>query len=157
MSLVPLVMVLTVSNGMIKGITERMIGLSSSHLQLVIYSNSEYAKKAESLTELSDAIRMYEPSVKNIYPELQGIGLASSAKGRFGASIRAMEKDIFEKNDAFKNLFEVVEGNTDLSKNNQSFRENTSFEFILPDFCNMHKNDIRRLYTFKPVLTKTDF
>ncbi|MDY6398582.1 MAG: ABC transporter permease [Treponema sp.] len=143
-SLVPLVMVLTVSNGMIKGITERMIGLSSSHLQLVIYSNSEYAKKAESLTELSDAIRMYEPSVKNIYPELQGIGLASSAKGRFGASIRAMEKDIFEKNDAFKNLFEVVEGNTDLSKNNSCVLGKK-----LASDLNVHAGDSIRLITTK--------
>ena len=143
-SLVPLVMVLTVSNGMIKGITERMIGLSSSHLQLVIYSNSEYAKNAESLTELSDAIRMYESSVKNIYPELQGIGLASSAKGRFGASIRAMEKDIFEKNDAFKNLFEVVEGNTDLSKNNSCVLGKK-----LASDLNVHAGDSIRLITTK--------
>lgn len=143
-SLVPLVMVLTVSNGMIKGITERMIGLSSSHLQLVIYSNSEYAKKTESLTELSDAIRMYEPSVKNIYPELQGIGLASSAKGRFGASIRAMEKDIFEKNAAFKNLFEVVEGNTDLSKNNSCVLGKK-----LASDLNVHAGDSIRLITTK--------
>ena len=33
-SLVPLVTVLVISNGMVEGITERMIGLSSSHLQV---------------------------------------------------------------------------------------------------------------------------
>ena len=117
-SLVPLIMILTVSNGMIKGITDRMIGLSSSHLQLLLYSGSEYGESPDSLRLLSDSIRMYDSSVKNIYPELQGIGLASSSKGRFGASIRAVEKDVFEKNPAFASLFEVLDGNTSLDSKN---------------------------------------
>ena len=49
---------------------------------------------------------------------MQGIGLASSSKGRFGASIRAMESDVFERNEAFKNLFEVLEGSVDLKSKN---------------------------------------
>lgn len=117
-SLVPLVMVLTVSSGMIKGITDRMIGLSSSHLQLILYPNSEYSESEESMQLLSNAIIAYEGGVKNVYPELQGIGLASSSKGRFGASIRAVESDIFERNAAFKNLFEVLDGNTDIKPKN---------------------------------------
>ena len=94
-------MVLTVSDGMIKGITERMIGLGSSHIQLVLYPNSEYAENAGNMQILADAIKKYDTGVKAVYPELQGIGLASSGKGRFGASIRALESDIFEKNPAF--------------------------------------------------------
>ena len=117
-SLVPLIMVLTVSNGMIKGITDRMIGLSSSHLQLLLYPNSEYSQTAGDIRTLAASVKMYEPSVKNVYPEIQGIGLASSSKGRFGASIRAVESDIFEKNEAFKNLLELVEGKADLSSRN---------------------------------------
>ena len=89
-SLVPLIMVLTVSDGMIKGITDRMIGLSSSHLQLVLYPRSEYSKDAQALRSLSDGLLFYDSSVKHVYPELQGIGLAASAKGRFGASVRAV-------------------------------------------------------------------
>lgn len=117
-SLIPLVMVLTVSNGMIKGITERMIGLSTSHLQLLLYSKSKYAADEASLQSLCGAIRSYDSSIKNVYPELQGIGLASSSKGRFGASIRAVEADIFERNPAFASLFEIVEGCTDLASAN---------------------------------------
>ena len=117
-SLVPLVMILVVSNGMIKGITDRMIGLSSSHLQFVLYRNSEFSENVQKLKNLSDSVKIYDSSVKNVYPELQGIGLASSQKGRFGASIRAVESDIFEKNSAFKNLFEILEGTTELSSKN---------------------------------------
>lgn len=117
-SLVPLVMVLTVSNGMIKGITDRMIGLSSSHLQFVLYPNSEYSKDVSSLKNLSAGVKIYDKGVKNVFPELQGIGLASSKNGRFGAAIRAVESDIFERNSAFKNLFEVVDGKIDLTSKN---------------------------------------
>lgn len=118
-SLVPLIMVMTVSNGMIKGITQRMIGLSSSHLQLALYQKSEYAENPASMKSLADAIKAYEPEIKSIYPEIQGIGLVSSAKGRYGASIRGVEADIFEKNPAFKGLFEVLDGSTDISEKNK--------------------------------------
>lgn len=117
-SLVPLVMVLSVSNGMIKGITDRMIGLSSSHLQLILYQNSEYSKDLNAIKGLADSVRLYDGSVKNVYPELQGIGLASSSRGRFGASIRAVASDIFETNLSYKNLFEIIDGSCDLSGRN---------------------------------------
>ncbi|WP_407427280.1 ABC transporter permease [Treponema sp.] len=117
-SLVPLIMVLTVSEGMIKGITERMIGLSSSHLQLVLYPDSEYASNPKSMQEFAFAIKQYDKSVKNVYPELQGIALASSLKGRFGAQIRAVQSDIFEKNSSFTSLFEILDGSIDLSSKN---------------------------------------
>ncbi|WP_294427878.1 FtsX-like permease family protein [uncultured Treponema sp.] len=117
-SLVPLIMVLTVSNGMIKGITERMIGLSSSHLQLILYPHSDYSKNAESMKIFADSIKLYDSGVKNVYPELQGIALASSVKGRFGAQIRAVESDIFEKNPSFASLFEILDGKIDLTSRN---------------------------------------
>jgi lipoprotein-releasing system permease protein len=60
----------------------------------------------------------YESSIKKAYPEFQGIGLASSGTGRFGASIRAVESDIFEKNDSFKNLFQILDGKIDLTTKN---------------------------------------
>ncbi|MCR4822301.1 MAG: ABC transporter permease [Treponema sp.] len=117
-SLVPLLMVLSVSSGMIEGITQRMIGLSSSHLQLTLFSGSEFSGDKASLEILCDAIKEYDSSVKNVYPELQGIGLASSKKGRFGASIRAMDADVFERNPYFASLFQILDGNTDLSGRN---------------------------------------
>ena len=52
-SLIPLVVVLAVSNGMINGITRRMISLSSSHLEAVSFSKDfkalEKAKNPEGL------------------------------------------------------------------------------------------------------------
>lgn len=117
-SLVPLIMVLSVSDGMIKGITDRMIGLSSSHLQLALFPNSEYAADGESMRLLGEMIKRYDPGVRDVYPELRGIALVSSGKGRFGASVRAVESDMFGRNPAFSSLFQVLDGDTDLSGKN---------------------------------------
>lgn len=118
-SLVPLVIVMTVSNGMIQGITERVIGLSSSHIQIDFYDSGEMILDPEYFKQLS-VIASSIDGVKNVSPEIQGIGLASSLKGRTGASIRAVLDDSFEKNSAFKEYFEIVSGSPDLSARNSA-------------------------------------
>ncbi|BDC95609.1 ABC transporter permease [Treponema saccharophilum] len=108
-SLVPLVMVLTVSNGMIEGITERIIGLSSSHLSCVFKSAD-----AQTLREMAEKLRGVD-GVVGAQPEVQGTGLAASRMGRTGATIRGVERDIFTSNRSFSSLFKVVAGETSLS------------------------------------------
>ncbi len=108
-SLVPLVMVLTVSNGMIQGITDRMIGLSTSHISCVLQNETEEVSSFEKLKAVSADLNS-QPGVVDSFPEIQGMGLASSLSGRTGASIRAVEKDIFSRNKSFATLFEVVDG-----------------------------------------------
>lgn len=116
-SLVPLVMVMTISSGMIQGITERTIGLSSSHIQLSIYDSERFINDEDFASELIEKISRTE-GVVNVYPEIQGIGLAASTKGRYGTSVRAVKDDSFNSNTAFKNYFKVVSGEPDLSKDN---------------------------------------
>lgn len=107
-SLVPLVMVLTVSNGMVKGMTSRIIGLSSSHLCAVLHPDLDSAKSADSLRDVAKSFLDVD-GVRKVYPEVQSIGLASGSESRTGASIRAVENDIFSQNESFGALFEVVE------------------------------------------------
>ncbi len=108
-SLVPLVMILSVSNGMIKGITERMVGLSSSHLSCFVSPSEKEMLDAKKLQEIAWKTSEIS-SVKFAFAELDGIALASGKNGRTGASLRAVSEDIFEENESFKNLLEVVEG-----------------------------------------------
>ncbi len=116
-SLVPLVMVLTVSTGMIKSITERMVGLSTYHIRCTLYPSSDLVRSLASFEETAQ--KMTEiPGVKAVYPEICGIGLASSQSARSGATIRAVDKDIFEKNESFRTLFSVIDGKPDLSRKN---------------------------------------
>lgn len=116
-SLVPLVMVLTVSNGMIQGITNRIIGLSSSHLNCVLYPFAQEAQDAQSLTELSQTLSRVD-GVTAAYPELQGVGLAAGKNGRTGATIRAVQSDVFQTNPAFAALFTVSSGEAVLNAKN---------------------------------------
>ncbi len=108
-SLVPLVMVLTVSNGMIQGITDRMIGLSTSHISCVLLNETEEVSSFEKIKGVSSDLENL-PGVVASFPEIQGMGLASSLSGRTGASVRAVEKDIFSRNKSFATLFDVVDG-----------------------------------------------
>ncbi|MBQ0052236.1 MAG: ABC transporter permease [Treponema sp.] len=119
-SLVPLVMVLTISNGMIQGITERIIGLSSSHIQVNLYEESVDELKLNEPSQLENFQILLQKveEVTNVFPEIQGIGLASSLKGRKGASIRAVQSDVYERNSSFRDYFKVVEGEIDLSSKN---------------------------------------
>lgn len=114
-SLVPLVMVLTVSNGMIEGITERMIGLLSSHIECSLYPDTQEAQSAQDLRAFSEKLKKI-PGVTNVYPEIQSVALAAGSFGRCGATVRAVENDLFEKNPAFKSLFEII----DIADTNES-------------------------------------
>ena len=114
-SLVPLVMILTVSNGMIKGMTSRMIGLSSSHLSVILHPDIEESQSPQNLVKLSEKMNEID-GVTKVFPEIQSIGLAAGKKIRTGAAIRAVENDIFSKNTAFSSLFEIVESVSGIKK-----------------------------------------
>ena len=109
LGLVPLVMVLTVSNGMIQGITDRMIGLSSSHISCVFRNGGEAVSSVENFRLEAEKLS-HLPGIVCAFPEIQGMGLAASASARTGASVRAVESDVFDRNSAFSSLFEAVDG-----------------------------------------------
>ncbi|MCQ2241085.1 ABC transporter permease [Treponema sp.] len=113
-SLIPLVAVLSVSNGMISGITGRMINLSSRDIQVTVDSGSEYAKSEEKFLQLGDRLSGLDCVMKN-YPEVQGMALAAGNSFRSGATLRAVEKNIFTDNQYFSSFFDFVEGTGDLS------------------------------------------
>lgn len=113
-SLVPLVMILTVSNGMVKGMTDRLIGLSTSHLCAILHPDVEEAKDVENLLNLSEKLYRID-GVTRVYPEIQAVGLAAGTDVRTGAAIRAVENDIFAKNPSFSSFFEVVESVSEIN------------------------------------------
>lgn len=113
-SLVPLVAVLVISEGMIQGITGRIIRLSSQDLQVYVDANSPYAASEENLLRLSGSLSEVR-GVTGAYPEITGSALAVGEGYRSGANVRAVLPDIFSSNDGFSSLFSVVEGETDLS------------------------------------------
>lgn len=114
LSIVPLVVVLVVANGMIEGITNRMVGLSSYHLQAVqtIQLGVDEDEHIELLQSIRNDIEIID-GVENAFIERQGVALAVGKSGRTGATIRAVEKDFFTRNNAFREYVEVIDGVAD--------------------------------------------
>ena len=76
LSLIPLVVVLVVADGMIEGITDRIVGLSSYHIQIEHRNNSIQANSPiDELKDISKQIR-----------ELSGV-LSASAEIQAGAAV----------------------------------------------------------------------
>lgn len=117
LSIIPLILVISISNGMINGMTQRIIGLSSGHLKSYVASSIKQVKTEESFVEYAKGTMEVEGITAN-YPEIQISALASGKNIRCGIEIRAMQPDIFEKNSSFKTLFEIKAGSL------QEFQEN---------------------------------
>jgi lipoprotein-releasing system permease protein len=127
LSFVPLVVVLTVSDGMIEGITSRIVELSSYHMQVIVTGPvSSPRLQDESDSPLPDletvqgmkdfALQLQEiQGVTAAFPERQGIGLAAGAKGRTGATIRSVPPEIFAPESNFSQLFSAQSGSISLS------------------------------------------
>ena len=109
LSIVPLVVVTSVTNGMIDGMTERIIGLSSSHIQAYIAPNISKVKSAENFKKYAEGAKDCR-GVLAAYPEVEISALATGKNSRSGIELRALEADIFVKNQSFAKLFEVCEG-----------------------------------------------
>ncbi|MBO5137698.1 MAG: ABC transporter permease [Spirochaetaceae bacterium] len=114
LSLVPLIVVLTVSDGMIEGITSRIIELSSYHMQVSVRSSSSLSKSASALSNLANEIAQV-PGVTAAYPERQGVALAAGPTGRTGVTVRAVPPEMFTSDSSFRNLFATKEGSASLS------------------------------------------
>lgn len=112
LSIVPLIVVLSITNGMISGMTERIIGLSSSHIQAYVASNINEVSTAENFRAYAEELKKVD-GVLNTYPEVSVTALAAGKSMRTGIQIRAMDKNIFTQNESFKKLFTVLEGSVE--------------------------------------------
>ena len=85
---------------MIDGMTERIIGLSSSHIQAYVSPNISKVKTVEAFTKYSSDAASVR-GVVAAYPEVEISALAAGKNGRSGIEIRAIEPDIFVRNKSF--------------------------------------------------------
>ncbi len=123
-SLVPLVIVLVVADGMIEGISSRIIELSTSHLRVADYSGiSGFADNPSSMQELGRKIVSSDETglIAGASAERQGIGLIIGKKGRSGATIRAVESEFFSEKSPVRKLLEVNSGTLSFTGPNDAF------------------------------------
>jgi lipoprotein-releasing system permease protein len=86
LSIVPLVVVMVVSDGMIEGITARYIEVGTYHIQarpLVLVDRAELEGRAAALRGL--------PGIEAAFPELQGFGVAIAGDRTTGVALRAVD------------------------------------------------------------------
>lgn len=114
LSIIPLVVVISITNGMIKGMTDRIIGLSSSHVQAFVAQNIEETSSLESLNAFAKQLQQENSEIIAFYPEISISALATANNYKTGIQIRGMSSTIFEENKAFKELFEVEQGDLTL-------------------------------------------
>ena len=119
-SLIPLVVVMSFADGMISGMTQRIIGLSSCELKAVMRKASRQASDYVNLRHYSDQLKEIA-GIQDCFPQIECDGLAAGKNYRTGTVVRAVESDIFLRNENFKNFFVVKDGSIDeFVKNNKS-------------------------------------
>jgi len=113
LSLVPLVVVLQVADGMIAGITARFIEAGTYHAQVVMSSRLS-ANEIEVLRrEVLDV-----QGVRTVSVERQGLGLLQTPAGRSGVTVRAVSPELYREDLGFAEYVEVREGAFDLDEAN---------------------------------------
>lgn len=146
LSIVPLIVVISVTNGMINGMTERIIGLSSNHLQAYVGSIPE-VRTAENIQKYAEGFLDVKGILK-AYPEVDISALAGGKNVRTGAQIRAVQKDMFEVNEDFKKLFTICEGEPVISDKNAIIGKK------MAETLGLHAGDPFRIITVKNVDNK---
>jgi lipoprotein-releasing system permease protein len=109
-SLVPLIVVMEVSTGMIDGITSRLLEISTYHLRVSLASDTD----EETLHRDSFAVAEGK-DVVDVIPERQGIGLVFSRGRSAGVTVRFVPPDLFSRDEGLKRLVTMKDGSADLS------------------------------------------
>lgn len=153
LSIVPLIVVLSITNGMINGMTERIIGLSSSHLQAYVASVIDEVSTAEKYRNYSDEYKEID-GVQNVYPEISVTALAAGNLLRTGIQIRAMDKNIFSENKAFSSLFNIIEGSVEDYEKAEIDKKSDKMAIVgqkMAENLDLHAGDSFRIITTKSV------
>ena len=107
LSLIPLIVVMKVSDGMIAGITARYLELGTYHLQAIAGRDTEIG---DELTARAAQI----PGVTLALRERQGVALAYSQHGRGGVTLRAVPPGIWREDAGLREYMEIRSGHFDL-------------------------------------------
>ena len=145
LSIIPLIVVLSITNGMIKGMTDRIIGLASSNVQAYVSPKLKDLSTVEGYRAWAEQLKTVD-GVLNVYPEIGVTALAAGKKMRTGAQLRALDGDIFLKNESFNKLFTVLEGDVSAISEKQAIIGQKMAELL-----DLHAGDTFRIITIKTI------
>lgn len=110
LSLIPLIVVIVVTNGMIEGITQRLIEITTYHMQVSLYefpTSEEMQKLALTLSSVK--------GVKHAFVEKSGFALVRFQNNLSGVTVRCVNESIYEDDDGFHKYFHLTGGEFVLS------------------------------------------
>ena len=110
-SIIPLVVVLEISDGMMQGIVDRYMEISSFHMQVTL-ADKDAVEQEEELIEKISAIE----GVTYAFPYTQGGGILYGEKGRTGITVRGIPDTLFKEDEGFRRYITVKDGAFDLSE-----------------------------------------
>jgi lipoprotein-releasing system permease protein len=105
LALIPLVVVLEISSGMIEGITQRYMEIGSYHLQIRNYMQLDSEIEENTIEKIKEL-----PGIKAVFPVTTGLGLAYSEEGRTGISFKALPENYFDIDISAKEYIKIESG-----------------------------------------------
>lgn len=110
LSLVPLIVVIVVTNGMIEGITQRLIEITTYHLQVSLF---DFSTSGE-MEELARDLRSVK-GVKHAFVEKSGFALARFQDNLSGVTVRCIPESLYNEDEGFQKYFLLKQGDFVLS------------------------------------------
>jgi lipoprotein-releasing system permease protein len=111
LSLVPLIVVMEVSTGMIDGIMARLLEVGTYHLQVALPPDIALPR----LLAMASSVASVRDVVAAV-PERQGTGMLVGGRGAAGVSIRCVPPDVFQLDPGFRSFVSITAGAADLSR-----------------------------------------
>ncbi len=127
LSIVPLLVVIVITNGMIDGITKRLIEINTYHAQVTFYGRPS----RDLLTETRDAVAR-EKGVTFAFVERDGFVQLRHDDNISGTTLRCVPPELFELDEGFRHYFEVLDGEGSLPDLPGKIRKDAFEEKILP-------------------------
>ena len=113
LSLIPLIVVMEVSTGMIQGITTKLLEVGTYHVQAVLAPGT----RPQQLLDDAAAVAAI-PGVTAAVPERQGTGLLVTARSASGVSVRCVPPDVFSRDPGFRSNVTIRAGTARLDNPN---------------------------------------
>ncbi|GMO26777.1 MAG: ABC transporter permease [Termitinemataceae bacterium] len=108
LSMIPIMVTLIVSDGMIRGITDRFLELGTGHLQVWPYRVTQNQDLEAQMQDAKETILAID-NIRQVWEEKQGLGIIIAADGKTGTTIRAVDPSFWEDTGSVKYL-SVIKG-----------------------------------------------
>lgn len=119
-SIVPLVVTLVVTDGMVQGISNRTVELGTGQAQVVNVQPRSYSSDCKDEIAIKEMLRhdMQDSFLCDAWVQREGQGLLVGKKGRSGGVIRAIDGEFFTENKRAKGLMTIIAGEPTLKLKN---------------------------------------